>query len=189
MTILKDASLEAIIEELLIRIEDAPLRKGTLETPSRVARALKEMFDGYNTDIDKLFKTFDGEGQNQIVALSNIEFTSYCEHHMLPFSGFAHIAYLPKGKVIGASKMARLVAAYAHRLQIQERMTEQIANTLMNKLNPLGVAVIIEGSHSCMKIRGIKCQNGKLVTSVMLGMFREDAGVKQEVLALLGLTK
>ncbi|MBA7499202.1 GTP cyclohydrolase 1 [subsurface metagenome] len=181
--------IEDCIKILLEEIEGKPIRAGTKETPQRVSKALPELFDGYTTDIKRLFKTFDGEGKDQIVAVRNIEFTSFCEHHILPFTGLAHIAYLPKDRVIGASKIPRLVMAFAHRLQLQERLTEQIANTLMQELEPQGVAVIIEGSHDCMKIRGVRCQQGKLITSVMLGLFRDDPVTKQEVLALLGLIR
>jgi len=174
---------------LLDAIEGKPLRKELLETPNRVQRAFEELFDGYNTDIDALFKTFDGEGKDQIVAVKDIKFTSTCEHHLMLFSGVAHVAYLPKGKAIGASKIPRLVLAYAHRLQIQERITEQVANTLMEKLQPQGVAVIIQGEHACMRCRGVRSEESKLVTSVMLGLFRDDAVTKQEVLALLGLVR
>ena len=179
---------DAIIRLLEFIGEDVK-RAGLLETPQRVIKAYEEMFDGYKIDIDKLFKCFEGEGSNQIIAVSNIEFFSFCEHHMLPFTGHVHVAYLPDGKVIGASKIPRLVSAFAHRLQIQERMTEQIANTIMDKLKPQGVAVIIEGFHSCMRYRGIRCQDGKLTTSVMLGLFRDDLAIKQEVLALLGVVR
>lgn len=181
--------IEKLTEQLLIQIEGSKLRPGTLETPKRVAKAYAELFDGYSVDINKIFKSFDGEGLDQIVALRDIEFTSFCEHHMLPFSGYAHIAYLPDGKVIGASKLARLTNAFAHRLQIQERMTEQIANTLNEKLQPAGVAVIIEAVHLCIKCRGVQSKYSNFITSVMLGQFREDNNLKQEVLALLDITK
>jgi GTP cyclohydrolase I len=178
-----------LTKQLLLEIDPEGIRPGTEETPNRVARAYTELFDGYSTNIDKIFKAFDGEGLDQIVALRDISFTSFCEHHMLPFSGFAHIAYLPNGKVIGASKLARLTNAFAHRLQIQERMTEQIANTLNDKLEPLGVAVIIEATHLCIKCRGVRSEYSNFVTSVMLGQFREDNNIKQEVLALLNITR
>jgi len=180
--------IEDLVTEFLIQVE-GKIRPGTEETPKRVAKAMKEMLDGYKVNIESLFKCFEGEGTDQIIAVSNIEFVSFCEHHILPFTGHAHIAYLPNGKAIGASKIPRLVAAFAHRLQIQERLTEQIANAIMKHLKPKGVAVIIEGVHSCMNHRGVKCQDGKLTTSVMLGLFRDDLAVKQEVLSLLGVIK
>ena len=176
-----------LITELLKTIEGPELRPGLKETPDRVQRALTEMLDGYNTNLDNIFKTFDGEGTDQIVAVENISFTSLCEHHLLPFHGVVHIAYLPNGKAIGASKLPRLVNAFAHRLQIQERITEQIGKTLMEKLNPFGVAVIIKAEHSCMICRGVKATGSKLTTSVMLGTFRENQAQRMEVLALLGL--
>ena len=182
------APTDAIIRLLEFIGEDIN-RKGLIETPKRVVKAIKEMLNGYDFNIKELFKVFDGEGKDQIVAVSNIEFVSICEHHMLPFVGHVHIAYLSNKRVIGASKIPRLVSAFAHRLQIQERITEQIADAMMKYLKPQGVAVIIEGVHSCMKYRGIKCQDGKLITSVMLGTFRDDLAVKQEVLSLLGVVK
>ena len=181
--------IELLIEQLLAEIDPDYERQGLKETPKRVAKSYTELFNGYEIDIDKLFTSFDGEGIDQIVALRDIGFTSFCEHHLLPFSGFVHIAYLPDDKVIGASKLARITLAYAHRLQIQERITQQIAETLMQKLEPLGVAVIIEATHLCIKCRGVRSEHSNFVTSVMLGKFRENENVKQEVLALLGLTK
>lgn len=177
------------IVRIIQYIGENPHRAGLKETPQRVIKAYEQMTNGYKIDIESLFKVFDGEGADQIVAVSNIEYVSLCEHHMLPFTGHVHVAYLPKDKVIGASKIPRLVTAYAHRLQIQERMTEQIANAMMKYLQPQGVAVITEGYHSCMKYRGTKCQDGKLITSVMLGLFRSKLSVKQEVLSLLGVIK
>jgi GTP cyclohydrolase I len=179
-------NIETAVRVILSNIE-GKLRPGTMETPKRVAKAYLELFDGYDTDISTLFTTFDDEGTDQIVAVRDIEFNSMCEHHILPFSGTAHIAYLPRKKVIGASKIPRLVNAFAHRLQIQERMTEQIGNTLMTYLNPYGVAVIIEAQHSCMICRGVKSKTSKLITSVMLGKFRQDQALRIEVLSLLGL--
>jgi len=177
------------VRRLLEYIGEDCNREGLLKTPQRVVKAYDEMLDGYTSNIDALFTTFDGEGRDQIIAVKDISFVSMCEHHMLPFTGLAHVAYLPVNKVIGASKIPRLVAAFAHRLQIQERLTEQVASTLMDKLQPAGVAVIIQATHECMRCRGIKCATSKLVTSVMLGEFRNDVNTKQEVLALLGIIK
>jgi len=171
----------------IIRGIEGSIRPDLEETPRRVQTALTEMLDGYSVDIDSLFKTFEGEGQDQIVVIRNIKFTSFCEHHLLPFSGTAHVAYLPVKKVIGASKIPRLVMAYAHRLQLQERITRQVAETLMEKLEPQGVAVVIQGEHTCMRCRGIKCSDSQMVTSVMLGQFRIERTLRLEVLTLLGL--
>ena len=175
------------VTTILTEIEGEPLRKDLLETPRRVANALAEMLSGYNTDIDSLFKSFDGEGTDQIIAVRDISFASMCEHHLLVFSGVAHVAYLPNGRAIGASKIPRLVYAFAHRLQLQERITEQVAKTLMDKLQPRGVAVILQAQHSCMTCRGAKALGSSMVTSVMLGDFRESHALRMEVLSLLGL--
>ncbi len=171
----------------LIYLIEGKLRPGTEETPDRVARAYEELFDGYNVNIEELFKVFDGEGTDQIVAVRDIEFTSMCEHHMLPFFGTVHVAYLPNGKAIGASKIPRLVNAFSHRLQIQERLAEQIGTAIMEHLKPRGVAIIIEAKHSCMICRGVKSTSSKLVTSIMLGDFRDNPAMRMEVLSLLGL--
>jgi len=173
------------VQMLLEAIEGEPLRPQLLETPNRVMRALEEMLDGYNVEIDSLFKTFDDEGQDQIVVVKNIQTYSVCEHHLLPFLIQASVAYLPIDKVIGTSKIERLVLAFSHRLQLQERITNQVANTLMDKLQPQGVAVVIEGKHLCMRARGVKSKDSKVVTSVMLGEFRENPVLRQEFLSLV----
>ena len=176
------------VRTLLEVIEGEPLRQGISETPDRVMRAYDEMFDGYDVDIGKLLsKTFQENGSDQIVSMRDIEFWSTCEHHILPFHGYAHIAYLPTNKVLGASKLERLVMAYAHRLQLQERITRQVADALMQYLQPLGVAVIIHGEHLCMRCRGVKSSSSQIVTSVMLGEFRTNQAMRMEVLSLLGL--
>ena len=186
------------IHGLLREIEGPELRPELEETPNRVYRALGELLDGYNTNILELFTSFNDEESippqdnhiglhDQIVAVKNIEAWSLCEHHLLPFHINASVAYLPKDKIIGASKIPRLVLAYAHRLQIQERITRQVANSIMNNLEPYGVAVIITGEHSCMRIRGVKAESSQLVTSVMLGTFRDNQSTRLEVLSLLEL--
>jgi len=173
----------------LHEIEPGELRGGLVGTPDRVYRALGELFEGYAVDIDSLFTTFDGEAVDQIVLARDIPFTSFCEHHLLEFSGIAHVAYLPNGCAIGASKLPRLVLAYAKRLQLQERIAEQVAHTLMEKLKPKGVAVIIQARHSCMQCRGVKSTGSSLVNSIMLGAFREDSTLRMELLSLLSLTE
>ncbi len=179
--------ITAHVRAILEAIEGTPLRHDLEETPTRVQRALEEMLDGYATDIDDIFKTFDGEGTDEIIVARNIPFVSLCEHHLLLFIGRAHVAYLPDGRAIGASKIPRLVGAFAHRLQIQERITEQVAHTLMTKLQPKGVAVILQAEHSCMTCRGIKAVGTELVTSIMLGAFRDSPATRMEALSLLGL--
>lgn len=182
------SNVEAYIAGLLREIEGGCLREGIVDTPNRIYRALGELFDGYDMDIDSLFKSFDGEGMDQLVLVRDIPFTSMCEHHLLIFSGLAHVAYLPNGCAIGASKIPRLVLAYAHRLQLQERIAEQVANTLMDKLNPKGVAVIIQAQHDCMQCRGVKSVGSSLVTSIMLGHFRDNPTLRSELLSLLSIT-
>jgi GTP cyclohydrolase I len=180
------SSTKKIIESLVLQIEGVDtLRPGMIETPDRVCRALDELFDGYKTNIDSLFKVFDGEGTDQIVSIKDHKTTSFCEHHCLPFEISVDVAYLPNKKAIGASKLPRLVNAYAHRFQIQERIAEQVAHTLMDKLKPKGVCVIIHGSHACMKCRGVK-SDSIMVNSIMLGAFRKNQASRMEVLSLLG---
>jgi GTP cyclohydrolase I len=184
----RKSDIVASVAQILVAIEGHyPLRKDLNETPVRVLHALEEMLDGYDTDIDMIFKSFEGEGTDEIIIMRDIPFTSFCEHHLLPFSGVAHVAYLPNGKVIGASKMARLVCAYAHRLQIQERITQQVAQTMMDKLKPRGAAVILQAQHSCMICRGIKAFGSSMITSIMLGAFRDNQSTRMEVLGLLGM--
>jgi len=170
--------------QILRAIEGDCIRKELEDTPARVARAYKEMLDGYDVDMDALFRTFEG-GVDQLVIAKDICAYSLCEHHLLPFSIRATVAYLPRDKVIGASKLERIVVGYAHRLQLQERIAEQVANTVMKGLDPLGVAVIIEGEHLCMKCRGINSKEGKFVNSIMLGKFRDDSSLRMELLLLL----
>lgn len=183
---IRQADIKSCVHNILCQIEEYPLRKELKKTPERVANALAEMLDGYNVKIDDLFTTFEEEGKDMVIISKDLPFTSLCEHHLLPFFGKAHVAYLPTDRVIGASKIPRLVLAFAHRLQLQERMARQIAETLMEKLQPQGVAVIIEAEHLCMQCRGVRSVGSKLITSVMLGKFREDSTLRMEFLSLLG---
>jgi len=176
--------VQAGVAKILTAIEGPVVRQELVETPGRVASAYQEILDGYGVDIDKLFKTFEG-GIDQLVISKDINTYSMCEHHLLPFSVNAVVAYLPDKRVIGASKLERLVIAYSHRLQLQERIAEQVAHTIMEKLQPLGVAVIIEGEHLCMRCRGVNSKAGKIVNSIMLGKFRESAALRTELLTLL----
>ncbi len=180
--------LQAAVLEMLKAIEGEEVRPQLLETPERVQRGLEEMLNGYGVEIEKLFKVFDGEGTDQLVIVRNIHTFSFCEHHLIPIELRASVAYLPVNKVIGVSKMARLVEAYAHRLQLQERLTRQIGDALMQYLNPEGAGVVIVGNHLCMRARGVKSPESEVVTSVMLGSFRESPSLKQEVTSLLSIS-
>jgi GTP cyclohydrolase I len=179
---------EAAVRTLLEWAGDDPSREGLLGTPGRVVRAYEEFFSGYDTDaVELLQRTFaEVEGYDEMVVLRDIRFESHCEHHLAPIIGKAHVAYLPSNRVVGISKLARLVEAYAKRLQIQEKMTAQIANTLEEVLKPKGVAVVIEAAHQCMTTRGIHKPGVTMVTSRMLGAFRDDASTRREFLAMIG---
>jgi GTP cyclohydrolase I len=162
-------------------------REGLLDTPSRVVRAYQEWFSGYDTDpMEMLQRTFEEtDGYDEMVVLRDIRFESVCEHHMAPIIGKAHVAYLPASRVVGISKLARVIEAFARRLQIQEKMTAQIANTLDQVLQPRGVAVVIEAQHQCMTTRGVHKPGVAMVTSRMLGAFRSDPSTRREFLALV----
>lgn len=178
---------EAAVRVLLGWTGDDVEREGLVDTPKRVARAFEEWFSGYSVDpYEFLSRTFrEVNGYDEIVALTNIDFNSHCEHHIAPIIGRAHVAYLPRDKVVGISKLARVVDAYARRLQVQEKLTAQIAECISNVLEPRGVAVVIEGAHECMTTRGIGKRNVSMVTSQMLGIFRDDARARAEFLAMI----
>jgi len=159
------------ILQLLVGIGENPNREGLQETPMRVVKSFKQLFGGYQLDPMDVMKTFDANGHDEIVVLKNVEFYSMCEHHMLPFFGHAHIAYIPNKKVIGVSKLARLLDIYSRRLQIQERLCDQITTALMEGLNPRGAACIIEANHLCMRMRGVEKQNSVMQTSSLKGAF------------------
>ncbi len=182
------AEAEDAIRTLIRWACDDPTREGLLDTPARVARAYEELFAGYHVDpVALLERTFDEvEGYDEIVLLKDIRLESYCEHHMVPIIGLAHVAYLPAQRVVGISKLARVVEAYAKRLQIQEKLTAQIANTIEAVLQPRGVAVVIESEHQCMTTRGVHQHGASMVTSRMLGAFRDDPNTRRELMALLG---
>ena len=179
---------EAAVRTLLRWAGDDPDREGLRETPARVVRAYEEFFSGYAVDpVDFLNRTFsETEGYDEIVVLRDIRVESHCEHHMVPIVGRAHVGYLPKNRVVGISKIARLVEAYARRLQIQEKLTAQIANTMQEVLDPRGVAVVIEASHQCMTTRGVHKSGAAMVTSRMLGAFRDDPATRREFLTMIG---
>ncbi len=169
---------------------DSPEREGLLDTPGRVARAYREYFRGYHDDpISHLTRTFDEVGgYDEIVLLRDIPFQSHCEHHMAPIIGHAHVAYLPRKRVVGISKLARVVQGFAKRLQVQERLTAEIADAVQQGLEPRGVAVVVEANHACMSARGVLTQGVTMTTSRMMGVFREDERSRKEVLALMKIS-
>ncbi len=175
------------VRTILQNVGEDPAREGLARTPERVARMYDEILAGYRVDLDDLVNDalFDVK-YDEMIVVKNIEFFSLCEHHMLPFFGFAHVAYIPRQRVIGLSKIPRIVEMYARRLQVQERMTEQIADTVENILNPLGVAVVLEGSHMCSMMRGIKKEHSRMVTSAMRGEFRDNIRTRTEFMGHIG---
>ena len=179
---------EAAVRTLLSWTGDDPTREGLLGTPDRVVRAYEEFFAGYGADpIDMLSRTFEEtDGYDEMVLLRDINFQSHCEHHMVPIIGVAHIAYIPQNRVVGISKLARIAEAFAKRLQIQERLTMQIANSINDVLQPVGVGVVVEAQHQCMTTRGVNKPGVAMVTSCMLGAFREDAATRSEFLTAIG---
>jgi len=171
---------------LLAELGEDPSREGLLDTPKRVEKALAFLTSGYATDVDAtLNNALFSVDYNEMVIVRDIDFYSLCEHHLLPFFGKCHVAYIPQGRVLGLSKIPRLVDIFARRLQIQERLTNQIAETLREKVDPLGVAVVMEATHLCMAMRGVEKQNSVATTSAMLGVFREDARTRMEFLELI----
>src|SRR6476469_3937545 len=174
------------IRQLLAELGEDPSREGLLDTPQRVEKSLRYLTSGYAADVDTVLNnalfTVD---YNEMVIVKDIDFYSLCEHHLLPFFGRCHVADIPQGRVIGLSKIPRLVETFSRRLQIQERLTSQIAETVREKVRPLGVAIVMEASHRCMSRRGVEKQNSVAVTSAMLGVFREDARTRSEFLELI----
>lgn len=181
------ADAEAAVRTLIEWAGDDPAREGLLDTPARVARSYKELFAGYEIEPRAyLERTFEEVGgYNQLVVLKDIRFVSFCEHHMLPVVGVAHVGYLPTDRVVGISKLARVVRGYARRLQIQEKMTSEIANAIEEVLRPQGVGVVIEAEHSCMTLRGVDVPGASLTTSALLGVVRDDARTREEFLRLV----
>lgn len=178
---------EAAVRTLLRWAGEDPDREGLLDTPRRVAEAYGDWFSGYQADPrEYLLRTFEEvAGYDELIVLRNIEYESHCEHHMAPIIGKVHVGYLPRGKVVGISKLARVVEAYARRFQVQEKMTAQIAQCIQDVLQPLGVGVVVEGAHECMTTRGIHKRGVSMVTSKMLGTFREDARTRAEFLRFI----
>lgn len=179
------ARVERAVAELLEALGEDPSREGLRDTPGRVARMYAELFSGLRADPAQHLKRVFQENYDEVVLLRDIDFYSLCEHHLLPFHGRAHVAYLPNGRVVGLSKLARTVEAFARRPQVQERMTCQIADALMEHLEPKGAAVVIEAAHLCMKMRGIQKPNGVMVTSALRGVFKESPSARAEVLSLI----
>lgn len=181
-----DAEKEALVRELLQKVGENPDREGLKRTPLRVAKAMDFLTSGYAMSVDDVIRNavFE-EDCNEMVVVRDIEFYSLCEHHMLPFFGHAHVGYLPNGRVVGLSKIARVVDVFARRLQVQERLTKQVADSLMGALQPFGVAVVIEASHTCMMMRGVQKQNSTTISSAMRGTFGEDARTRSEFMAFL----
>jgi GTP cyclohydrolase IA len=178
--------LEKIVEEMLTQIGEDPRREGLVQTPKRVAKAWEFLTSGYDQDVNKVLNgAVFTEKYDEMVIVKDIDFFSMCEHHLLPFYGKAHIAYIPTGKIVGLSKIPRLVEVFSRRLQVQERMTQQIADTLFKTLEPDGVAVVIEARHLCMMMRGVEKQNSVATTSAMLGSFRDDERTRNEFLKLI----
>lgn len=178
---------EEAVSTLLLWAGDDPRREGLLDTPKRVARAYEDWFSGYNDDpVNYLKRTFEEvEGYDEMIVLRDISFESHCEHHMAPIIGCAHVGYLPNDKVVGISKLARVVETFARRFQVQEKMTAQIANCIQDVLSPKGVGVVIEAAHQCMTTRGVHKTNVTMVTSQMLGSFRKDARTRSEFLRMI----
>jgi GTP cyclohydrolase I len=175
-----------LVEQMLVELGEDPSRQGLQATPERVTRAYRELTDGYGLRASDVVAgaVFD-QDYDEMVLVKDIPFYSLCEHHMLPFFGTCHVGYLPKGKVVGLSKIPRLVSMFAHRLQLQERMTKEIAEALNDELAPRGVGVVVEARHLCMEMRGVQKTGGQLITSCMLGTFRKDARTRAEFLDLV----
>ena len=187
---MENDKIENLTKQLIESIGEDPSREGLLKTPSRVSKAWSFFSGGYNQDLDKIINNaVFNEDATDMVVVRDVEFFSLCEHHLIPFFGRAHVAYLPNGKVIGLSKIPRIIDMFSRRLQVQERLTRQIAETVKEILDPIGVAVIMEGQHMCMQMRGVEKQNSLTTTSSMLGKFRESDRTRSEFLSIIGLNR
>jgi len=183
---LTGATFQELLRELIVRLGEDPGRDGLTRTPERVQRSLEYLTRGYREDPDKLLKgALFNVDYDEMVIVKDIEMFSLCEHHLLPFFGKVHVAYIPKGRVIGLSKLPRLIDIFARRLQVQERLTTQIAETIQRAIEPQGVGVVIEARHLCMMMRGVEKQHSSAVTSSMLGVFREEQETREEFLSLI----
>ena len=184
---LEGVSFEELVAEIITRLGDDPEREGLSRTPQRVKKSLEFLTSGYRTDIDNVINgALFEESHKNMVLVKQIEVYSLCEHHLLPFFGKVHIGYVPNGKIVGLSKMARIVEVFARRLQVQERLTEQIAQAVWDLIEPVGVGVVIEAQHLCMMMRGVQKQNSKTVTSAMRGTYLDDSMTRTEFLRLCG---
>jgi GTP cyclohydrolase I len=183
---LAPVALPDLVTEIIRRLGETPEREGLLRTPQRVAKSLMELTSGYRTDVDQLINgALFEESYNEMVVVRDIKFYSLCEHHLLPFFGVAHVAYIPDGRILGLSKIPKLVKAFSRRLQVQERLTNDIAQVLMEKIKPLGAAVVIDARHMCMEMRGAESYSSPTVTSAMHGLFHKDARTREEFLSLI----
>lgn len=180
--------MENFVSEMIAYIGDNPERSSVVDTPKRVVKSWNELFAGYKTDPDTLFTEFDGEDYDQIVLMKDIEFVSFCEHHILPFVGKAHVAYIADGSVVGASKLARVVDAYAKRLQMQERICQQVVQCIDRNINTKGTACIIEAKHYCMCARGVGKQHSYMVTSAVSGQFKEHREMEQKLFQMIQMS-
>jgi len=180
------AKIETLVRQLLVELGEDPKREGLLDTPKRVAKSLAFLTQGYRARLEDVNKALFTQDTSSMVIVKDIEVYSMCEHHMLPFFGRCHIGYIPDGKVFGVSKLARIVDMYARRLQLQERLTEQISRVVMDEIGAKGVGVMIEARHLCMMMRGVEKQNSTMVTSSVLGVFREHLATREEFLTLVG---
>ena len=180
-----DKKAEKLIKDLLVLIGEDPKREGLVGTPKRVAKSYKKLFGGYKEDPKRLIKVFDNEGYDEMIIAKDIDFYSTCEHHLLPFSGKAYIGYIPNDKIIGLSKLPRLIEIFSRRMQNQERLTKQIADTLNDMLKPKGVGVVIKAEHLCMKARGVEKQNSVISTSAFTGLFKKNINTRSEFLNLI----
>jgi len=178
--------VEDLVRQLIVEIGEDPDREGLLGTPARVAKSYKDLFSGYEKNLENIITVFDNEGYDEMVIAKDIEFYSMCEHHMLPFFGKAHIGYIPQDKIIGLSKLPRLMEVFSRRLQNQERLTSQVARGLMDILNPKGVGVVIEAQHLCMMARGVEKQGASMTTSSVQGLFKKNLNTRNEFLRLIG---
>ena len=178
--------LEQLMEQILKELGENPKREGLLKTPKRAAAAMKKAFSGYGVDPKDVITIFDGESYDEMIIVRDIEYYSSCEHHVLPFFGKAHIGYIPDGKILGLSKIPRIVDIFARRLQNQERLTSQVADCIMKLLNPKGVGVVLEAKHLCMMARGVEKQGSNVITSAMRGSFKKNDNTRAEFLRLIG---
>ena len=186
MTTDNNKNITKLIEKLLQEVGEDPTREGLLKTPARVAKSWAYFSHGYNQDLDDVVNNaIFHEASKDMIVVRDVEFFSHCEHHLLPFFGKAHVGYIPNGKVIGLSKIPRIIDMYARRLQVQERLTHQIADAIKDVLKPNGVAVVMEGRHMCMQMRGVEKQNSLATTSTMLGRFRESVRTRNEFMYLI----